>query len=196
MHQYFLVNKPYNMLSQFVSSYELPVLGDLDFIFPEGTHAIGRLDKPSEGLLLLTTNSKVTKLLFESKIPHPRTYLVMVKGIVSEENVERLRNGISILLKDNKGWYTTKPCIAEITTTPLQYYAYATDEREKYPHTWLVLTLTEGKFRQIRKMVTAIKHPCMRLIRITIHHLTVQDIAPGQVKPISETEFKLSLDIQ
>jgi 23S rRNA pseudouridine2457 synthase len=78
----------------------------------------------------------------------------------------------------------------------LQYYAYATDEREKYPHTWLVLTLTEGKFRQIRKMVTAIKHPCMRLIRITIHHLTVQDIAPGQVKPISETEFKLSLDIQ
>jgi 23S rRNA pseudouridine2457 synthase len=102
MHQYFLVNKPYNMLSQFVSSYELPVLGDLDFIFPEGTHAIGRLDKPSEGLLLLTTNSKVTKLLFESKIPHPRTYLVMVKGIVSEENVERLRNGISILLKDNK----------------------------------------------------------------------------------------------
>ncbi len=177
------------MLSQFVSSYELPVLGDLDFNFPEGTHAIGRLDKPSEGLLLLTTNSAVTKLMFESKVPHPRTYLVMVKGIVTAEQVQQLRDGISILLKDNKGWYTTKPCEIEITTTPLQYYVYATDEREKYPHTWLVMTLTEGKFRQIRKMVTAIKHPCMRLIRISIHHLKVVDIAPGKVMEISEEDF-------
>ena len=79
-HRYFLVNKPYNMVSQFVSSHDVRLLGDLNFDFPEGTHAIGRLDQNSEGLLLLTTNKKITKLLFQGPIPHKRTYLVQVKN--------------------------------------------------------------------------------------------------------------------
>jgi 16S rRNA U516 pseudouridylate synthase RsuA-like enzyme len=64
-HRYFIINKPYNMVSQFISSHNVRLLGDLDFDFPEGTHAIGRLDNHSEGLLLLTTNKKVTRLLFD-----------------------------------------------------------------------------------------------------------------------------------
>ena len=63
VHRYFIVNKPYNIVSQFVSSHRVGLLGDLAFDFPEGTHAIGRLDNNSEGLLLLTTNKKITKLL-------------------------------------------------------------------------------------------------------------------------------------
>jgi 23S rRNA pseudouridine2457 synthase len=86
-HRYFIVHKPPNMVSQFVSSHEVGLLGDLDFDFPEGTHAIGRLDSHSEGLLLLTTNKKVTRLLFQGEVPHERTYLVMVKGIVLPEKI-------------------------------------------------------------------------------------------------------------
>ena len=74
-HRYFIVNKPGNMLSQFVGS-DLPMLGDLDFDFPEGIHAVGRLDMSTEGLLILTTNKKVTKLLFQSDVSHKRVYLV------------------------------------------------------------------------------------------------------------------------
>ena len=84
------------MVSQFVSPDKVGLLGDLDFDFPEGTHAIGRLDNNSEGLLILTTNKKVTKLLFESKVPHKRVYLVQVANIVSEETLQRLRTGVSI----------------------------------------------------------------------------------------------------
>ena len=79
VHRYFLVNKPLNMVSQFVSSHDVRLLTDLNFNFPEGTHAIGRLDQNSEGLLLLTTNKKITKLLFQGTVSHKRTYLVQVK---------------------------------------------------------------------------------------------------------------------
>src|SRR5580698_9422662 len=96
VHRYFVVNKPYNMVSQFVSSHAKRVLGELGFDFPEGTHPIGRLDNDSEGLLILTTDKRVTRLLFQGTIPHRRTYLVKVKRIVSEESLEQLRSGISI----------------------------------------------------------------------------------------------------
>ena len=77
--RYFIIYKPVNMVSQFISSHEVRLLGDLGFDFPEGTHAIGRLDQHSEGLLLLTTNKKITKQLFQGEKPHTRTYLVQVK---------------------------------------------------------------------------------------------------------------------
>ena len=86
-NRYFIGNKPYNMVSQFVSPHKVRLLGDLNFNFPEGTHAIGRLDNYSEGLLILTTNKKVTRLLFESDEPHKRTYLVQVEHLVSEDTL-------------------------------------------------------------------------------------------------------------
>ena len=89
-HRYFLVNKPYHMVSQFVSSHDVRLLGDLNFDFPDGTHAIGRLDQHSEGLLLLTTNKKITKLLFQGIKPHTRTYLVQVKNKVSKETAKSI----------------------------------------------------------------------------------------------------------
>jgi 23S rRNA pseudouridine2457 synthase len=96
--RYFVINKPYNMVSQFKSPDPVRLLGNLDFKFPEGTHAIGRLDNLSEGLLLLTTNKKVTKLLFEGAVPHKRTYLVRVRGIPTGEELTLLRKGIPILV--------------------------------------------------------------------------------------------------
>jgi 23S rRNA pseudouridine2457 synthase len=85
INRYFIINKPYNMVSQFVSPDDVGLLGDIAFDFPEGIHAIGRLDNLSEGLLILTTNRKVTKLLFQGEAPHKRTYLVRVKNVVSAE---------------------------------------------------------------------------------------------------------------
>ena len=92
-HRYFLLNKPMNMVSQFVSTHQVNLLSNINFDFPEGTHAIGRLDQMSEGLLLLTTNKKVTKLLFQGIRPHVRTYLVQVKNKVHQDTLKQLQSG-------------------------------------------------------------------------------------------------------
>src|SRR5215216_2419648 len=112
-YRYFMLHKPYGMESQFISPHAGPLLGDLTFSFPAGTHAIGRLDKYSEGLLLLTTDKKITALLFEGTIPHRRTYLVQVKHLVSEKSLERLRSGVPIRITGEM-YYTTPPCQVHI----------------------------------------------------------------------------------
>lgn len=185
--RYFMIHKPYGMESQFKANYPGELLGSLDFNFPEGTHAIGRLDKPSEGLLLLTTNKKITKLLFQSTVPHKRTYLVQVKGIVSEECLQQLQNGVRIRITGDE-FYTTPPCNAAIAGPP------SFPSPKPFPHayvatTWLTITLAEGKFRQVRKMVAAINHRCIRLIRISIEDLELGTLPPGNVKELHEDEF-------
>ncbi|PSL34771.1 pseudouridine synthase [Chitinophaga ginsengisoli] len=195
-HRYFIINKPYNMVSQFISPDKVRLLGDLDFDFPEGTHAVGRLDNHSEGLLLLTTNKRVTRLLFESEQPHKRTYLVMVKNIVSQETVEQLQRGVTIRIKGGVDWVTT-PCQVEIVEKP----AYIKQRehhplKEFLPHSWLLITLTEGKYHQVRKMTSAIRHHCDRLIRVSIEDIELGDLPPGGVREMEETEFFRLLKIE
>jgi 23S rRNA pseudouridine2457 synthase len=187
-HQYFILNKPYNMVSQFVSSHKVCLLGDLAFRFPEGTHAIGRLDQNSEGLLLLTTNKKITRLLFQGTIPHTRTYLVQVKNKVSEESVNFLRRGIPILVKGGETFITT-PCEVEIVINPNILFSSGYVLREGVSNTWLSITLTEGKFHQVRKMVAAIHHRCKRLIRVSIEGIHLNNLQPGEVVEIEESDF-------
>src|SRR5882724_1542025 len=181
MHRYFVVNKPCDMVSQFVSSHKVRLLGDLDFHFPEGTHAIGRLDNHSEGLLILTTNKKVTRLLFQGGTPHKRSYLVKVKYAMSQESLERLRNGVPIRVKGG-GQYTTAPCEAEIVDRPADLFLNGYEAIDYIPHTWLLITLTEGKFHQVRKMVAALRHRCIRLIRVSIEDLLLADLPAGGVR--------------
>jgi 23S rRNA pseudouridine2457 synthase len=187
-HKYYIINKPSNMVSQFISPDKVKLLGQLDYEFPEGIHAIGRLDSASEGLLILTTNKKVTKLLFESKIPHRRTYLVQVLQIVTDETLVTLRNGVSIRIKGDIQW-TTSPCEVEIVDKPLTLFKAENELLDFIPHTWLLITLTEGKFHQVRKMVNAMRHKCRRLIRVSIEDLQLGDLQPGQVKEIEEDDF-------
>jgi 23S rRNA pseudouridine2457 synthase len=188
MFRYFVLNKPVGMESQFVSPYEGDLLGDLDFHFPEGTHAIGRLDKHSEGLLLLTTNKKITALLFQSKVPHKRTYLVQVKHEVSSEGLETLRSGISIRIRGG-GYYTTPACDVHIVDRPEKYFPNEHEECYPLKSTWLTITLTEGKFHQVRKMVLAIRHKCVRLIRTSIEDLELGDLPPGKIREMEEEDF-------
>jgi len=183
------------MVSQFISSDKVGLLGDLDFEFPEGTHAIGRLDNESEGLLILTTNKKVTRLLFLGSKPHKRVYLVQVNNELSDENLEKLQTGVSIRIRSGE-YYTTPPCDVQLIVQPEKLYSYTSNSNEFGKHTWLLITLTEGKFRQVRKMMAAVRHRCKRLIRISIEDLRLDDLAPGHVKEIPEKVFFEKLHIE
>ncbi len=194
LHRYFILNKPYKMVSQFVSPHDVNLLKDVPYNFPEGIHAIGRLDNHSEGLLILTTNKKVTKLLFESKIPHKRTYLVQVRDIVTPEKLHRLQNGVTIRVKGG-GYYTTTACEVSIVDKPVNLYKRENEFKEGLAHTWLLITLTEGKFHQVRKMVDAVSHRCKRLIRVSIEDLQLNDLQPGEIKEIEEKDFFEKLHI-
>ena len=175
------------MLSQFIGT-ESTGLHHIDFDFPEGIHAVGRLDNMSEGLLILTTNKKVTRLLFQGGIPHKRTYLVRVNQKVSAERLHALRTGTSIRIKGGEH-YMTPPCEVDIVNKPENLFPGIHDITEQYPHTWLQLSLTEGKYHQVRKMVAAVHHKCQRLIRLSIEDLELGDLQPGCVREIAETDF-------
>ena len=193
--RYFLLNKPFGMESQFVSPYPNDLLGKIDFDFPEGIHAIGRLDKHSEGLLLLTTNKKITSLLFEKHRAHKRTYLVQVKNIVSNESLNMLRTGVTIRIKGGIN-YTTPPCIAEIVEAPQNLFPSPYPDNQFLSSTWLRITITEGKFHQVRKMTSAIRHRCMRLIRMAIEDMELGDLQPGKVKEVEEEFFFEKLNLK
>lgn len=175
------------MVSQFVSPDDVRLLGALDFRFPEGTHAIGRLDSHSEGLLLLTTNKKVTRLLFEGTQPHQRTYLVQVKNVMLPETLEQLRQGVLIEIEGGQQ-YLARPEKADFAARP-EGLSELQPHYHMVPHTWISITLTEGKYHQVRKMVAAVKHPCKRLIRISIEDLELGDLAPGKVLEMEEATF-------
>ena len=183
------------MLSQFISNDGVRLLGDLEFEFPVGTHAVGRLDADSEGLLILTTNKKITKLLFESGVPHLRTYLANVKNIVSAEKLKELQNGVVIRTGD-KEFYTAVPIGAEIVDDLSVYGCLADTLPYAYPNTWLVITLAEGKYHQVRKMVAGLGHPCRRLIRVSIEDLFLNDLLPGEVREMTELDFFNNLKLQ
>jgi len=168
-YRYFVLNKPYNMVSQFVSSHRVRLLCHLNFDFPEGTHAIGRLDKDSEGLLLLTTDRRITRLLFQSKVPHFRKYLIQVRGEVNESVVEQLSK--------------------EMVEEPAGLFSNGKELHERVPRSWLTISLTEGKYHQVRKMVQAVGHPCKRLIRLSIEDIELQDLQPGEIRELNQEEF-------
>lgn len=187
-HRYFVLNKPYNMVSQFVSSHNVRLLGELGFNFPVGTHAIGRLDQNSEGLLLLTTNKKITKLLFQGAIPHHRTYLVQVKNIISPDTVVKLSKGIAISAVNGTQFITT-PCIVNMVDKPNNLFEFSKTLHDNIKTSWLQITLTEGKFHQVRKMVAAVNHKCIRLIRTEIESIRIGNMQPGEVIEMDEPTF-------
>ena len=201
-HRYFVVHKPVNMVSQFISSHDVNLLGSLDFDFPEGTHAIGRLDNHSEGLLLLTTNKKITKLLFQGPKPHTRTYLVQVKNKMKPATAAELASGIPISAP-NGSQYLTSPCSASIVEdpTPYQHLFDASLLKPLVPvhqnviTSWVLISLTEGKFHQVRKMVAAVHHRCIRLIRVAIENIYLGNLPAGTVREIKEDDFFKLLDL-
>jgi 23S rRNA pseudouridine2457 synthase len=183
MHRHFILHKPYGYLSQF--KYELKrnkkLLGEL-YNFPIGTMAIGRLDEDSEGLLLLTTDGKVSDSICSGKFE--KEYFVQVDGLISIKAVEELQNGVVIGFEGKK--YTTKPCKAFIINTIPDFGNRAKKIRDDRhgPTSWLSITINEGKFRQVRKMTAAIGFPTLRLVRVRVGSIYLNDLKAGEVREI------------
>ncbi|WP_438945043.1 pseudouridine synthase [Sediminibacterium sp.] len=193
-HHYYILNKPCNMVSQFKSSHAVPLLGNLHFNFPEGTHAIGRLDQHSEGLLLLTTNKKVTRLLFQGATPHLREYHVLVNSRVSQNQLDLLSNGVPIRT-GNEVFYTTRPCMVSLVDPPIIQFNSDYIPSERVPHNWISIGLTEGKFHQVRKMLGSVGLKCKRLVRVRIENLQLGNLEPGCIQELTEKEFFTGLKI-
>ena len=194
MHRYFIIYKPYKMLSQFVRIPKKRVLADLDYVFPEGTNALGRLDENSEGLLVLSTEKGLTSLLLHPENLHKRVYWVQVHGKVSMETLQKLEAGISIRM--HKEDYVTKPCTAKIIETPPNLPLRGHPVRDDITTTWIELVLTEGKFHQVRKMTAAVGHQTMRLIRVGIEDVWLSDMIPGHVWEIEKEELYRKLKLK
>ncbi len=171
-------------MSQFISPHKKRLLGELNFSFPEGTSAVGRLDDNSEGLLILTTDKSLSHELLLPQKQHKRTYVVQVEKNMTQEKLEQLINGVPIVTP-REGLYLTKPCTVCIIPKPSWLPKRGHEFREDLPQTWIELVLTEGKFHQVRKMTAAIGHPTKRLIRTGIEGLHLHGLQPGEVKELS-----------
>lgn len=184
MHQHFIIHKPYGFLSQFV--YELKrkkkLLGELHD-FPQGTMAIGRLDEDSEGLLLLTTDGKMSEIIRSKKVD--KEYYVQVDGIINQEAIHKIQNGVQIGFEGTK--YMTKPCKAFIVNEIPNFgprRKKIRDERHG-PTSWASITVNEGKFRQVRKMTAAVGFPTLRLVRVRVGNILLGNLQAGEVVEVS-----------
>lgn len=182
-HQHFLLHKPYGYLCQFVCELKSKKLVSEFYDFPQGTMSIGRLDEDSEGLLLLTTDGKMSEYIRSKKIE--KEYYAQVDGLITEEAIEKLRQGVGIVHRSET--YQTLPCkafkVETVPDFPVRRRKIRDDRHG--PTSWVSITVTEGKFRQVRKMTAAVGFPTLRLVRVRIGHLTLGQLPAGGVEEIS-----------
>jgi 23S rRNA pseudouridine2457 synthase len=191
LFRYFIANKPFNTICQFSQEVEgQKTLADLNFDFPKDAYPIGRLDQDSEGLLLLTSDRSLNHRLLNPQFAHKRTYLAQIEGIPTEEALKKFRNGVTI--KIEKKLYDTLPAECHAVKDPSVYFDNSPiwerlplpKSSGNKPMSWIEVTLTEGKNRQVRRMCAAIGHPCLRLIRIKMVDLKLGDLQPNEVKEL------------
>jgi len=192
IHRHFIIYKPYGYLSQFASNaskqQSKKFLGALN-VFPEGIMAIGRLDEKSEGLLLLTTDGKMSDFVNSKKVS--KEYYAQVNGDILEEAIEQLKKGIEIGFEGRK--YKTKPCdvfkLKKAPNLPMRSKKIRDDRHG--PTSWISITLNEGKFRQVRKMTSAVGYPTLRLVRVRVGAIHLNSMQVGDVVEIFEDTLKL-----
>ena len=188
-HKHFKVNKPFGYLSQLVTNdvkaHKKKLLSEL-YPFPPGTMAIGRLDEKSEGLLLLTSDGKLSDAINSSTIE--KEYYAQLDGEITAEAIEALQQGIEIGFSGIR--YVTKPCV--VKSIPLPKFP----ERSKKirndrhgPTSWISVCVTEGKFRQVRKMTAAVGFPTLRLIRVRVGSILLSDLPIGVVEELIEIKL-------
>jgi len=190
--KYFLLHKPFGYLSQFTDEGKYKGLARLLDVSKE-VYPVGRLDADSEGLLILTNDKSINHRLLNPKFRHKRTYFVQVEGSISSEALKKLEDPISI--KVNKKTHVTSKSWACLIHEPewLEKRDPPIRERKSVSTSWLSLTITEGKNRQVRKMTAAVGFPTLRLIRYSIEELTLQGIKQGEVLEINESSLKAKL---
>lgn len=184
MHKHYKIYKPYGYLSQFVNNQNKrrnkKLLSDI-FDLPDETMAIGRLDEKSEGLLLLTTDGKFSEYIRSSKVE--KEYHIMVDGLITDEAIEQLKKGVEISV--NGKAYMTKTCqVKSLEDTSHIVNRFVRDKRHG-PTSWISITITEGKFRQVRKMTSKVGYPTLRLVRVRIGNYKLETMKPGEIVTIN-----------
>ncbi len=187
-HRYFAIYKPYGMLSQFTPEAGHRALGEL-YKFPKDVYPVGRLDTDSEGLLILTNDTALNKRLLDPKNGHLRTYHAQVEGVANHEHMNQLIQGVTISSKGKE--FHVKATNANVLDDP------GYDERVppirfrlNVPTSWIELTITEGKNRQVRKMTAAVQLPTLRLVRVALGELNINHLQGQPVKEMTFDELK------
>lgn len=186
--RYLAFHKPYDVLTQFTDAGGRATLRQ--FIPVPGVYPVGRLDRDSEGLLLLTDDGVLQHRLTDPKFEHPRTYWAQVEGAPTEADLEPLRRGVRI--QD----YTARPaqarvlCLAPEIPPRVPPRIPPIRVRKSIPDAWIELILTEGRNRQVRRMTAAAGFPTLRLLRVAIGPLRLDGLDPGAWRDLSETEVR------
>jgi 23S rRNA pseudouridine2457 synthase len=183
--KYYIAYKPYNMLSQFTKELEDDItLADLDFKFDKDIYPVGRLDKDSEGLLILSNDDAFKNRLLSPESKKAKTYWVQVEGDITIEAINKLQAGVRITVQ-GKG-YKTLPAQAYILQEPpdLPERIPPIRFRANITTTWIQIEIVEGKNRQIRKMTAAVGFPTLRLVRVAANGWALQGMLPGEVKEV------------
>ena len=186
-HLHYKLYKPYGMLSQMLSrdpkEQKKRFLGEL-WDFAPGTMPVGRLDERSEGLLLMTTDGGLSDLINRSGVE--KEYYAQLDGLITQEALEQLRIGVEIGISGKK--YSTLPCRALLLTQPPSLPEPDPSLRigRHRPDSWISLTLSEGKFRQVRKMTAAVGFPTLRLVRVRVGSIELGNLVPGEVRRLEK----------
>ncbi len=194
MHRYFIIYKPYMVLSQFSfvpsaseGSDNKQTLKDF-FDVPHDVYPVGRLDYDSEGLLILTNDTHLNHQLLHPSFAHEREYWVQVEGLIHLTALHQLQSGVEIVI-DGKPYLSKKAraesfmdLIVPERNPPIRF-------RKNIPTSWIKLILTEGKNRQVRKMTAKVGFPTLRLIRYRISSVTIDGLHPGSIKELGRKEI-------
>ncbi|MFG1483326.1 pseudouridine synthase [Halobacteriovorax sp. HFRX-2_2] len=174
-HQYIIFNKPYDVLCQFGKDHK-DQLSLIDYKLPKEVYPVGRLDKDSEGLLILTNDGKYKNQMANADSKVEKTYLVQVDGDITPEAIEELKRGVVI-----KGNYKTKPAkVKKLTNFKIEDRIPPVRVRKTIPTSWIEVRISEGRNRQIRRMCAAVNFPTLRLIRVAIGDVKLGDLKIGE----------------
>ncbi len=194
-HSYYLFYKPYNVLTQFTKEHPEHITLAEFLKVEKDVYPVGRLDKDSEGLLVLTNDSYLNAALLKPSNGHKKTYAAQVEGEISEMAIRTLTQGVNIKL--DTGYYRTNPCeVKRLFKEPqLPERNPPIRFRASIPTSWILITLTEGKNRQVRKMLAAVGFPVLRLVRLQIEDAKIGKLQPGESRKLSKEEMYKQLHI-
>ncbi len=184
-YRYFIIYKPFRVLTQFSTKEDKKTLADY-FDVPKNVYAVGRLDYDSEGLLILTNDTALNHRLLTPQYNHEREYRVQVEGSITKDAIDNLQKGVVISIDGKqhktlpcKSFLFIQPPLISERNPPIRF-------RKNIAVSWISLTLTEGKNRQVRKMTAKVGYPTLRLIRYRIEKLTLENMHPGDIKELTK----------